>query len=130
MTALQMPSAPSGVQLSWRFSGPPVQNLSQLLESQARLQRDKGAFYLRYSDSKAADSLYLSLGFRDLLIEQNNHLYPVESKKTATPSKNANKNFSVLQKLDKPIGDSAIICLREQDTLLAEKTAVIPVSYL
>ncbi len=66
----------------------------------------------------------------DLIIEQDNSLYPIEFKKTATPRKSDIKNFSVLQKLNKNITEGAVICLRESDTLLSEDVSVIPVGYL
>ncbi len=51
----------------------------------------------------------------DLLIERDNTLYPIEFKKTASPSQTASRHFPVLEKLDKPIGHGAVICLRETD---------------
>lgn len=66
----------------------------------------------------------------DLLIEQNNQLYPVEIKKSISPGLSAIKNFSVLEKLDRAIGTGAVICLKEFDIPLSEKVNIIPVSYL
>jgi len=66
----------------------------------------------------------------DLIIEQNNVLYPVEFKKTANPSKTASKHFPVLAKLGKPIGNGAVICLRETSIPLSRTVDAIPVSYL
>ncbi len=66
----------------------------------------------------------------DLLIEQNNQLYPVEIKKSISPGLSAIKNFAVLEKLGKVIGTGAVICLREFDIPLSEKVNIIPVSYL
>lgn len=66
----------------------------------------------------------------DLIIEQNNQLYPIEIKKTSTPSISATKNFHVLKKLGKKIGHGAVICLRENDIPLSSEIHAIPVSYL
>ena len=66
----------------------------------------------------------------DLLIEQNNQLYPIEIKKTATPGLSAIKNFSVLKKLDKTIGSGAVLCLKETDIPIASDVYAIPVAYL
>lgn len=66
----------------------------------------------------------------DFLIEQNDILYPVEVKKTATPSMNAAKNFDALKTLKKTIGTAAIVCLREKDILLSQDIVAIPVGYL
>ena len=66
----------------------------------------------------------------DFLIEQNDVLYPVEVKKTATPSMNASKNFDALKTLKKTIGTAAIVCLREKDISLSQDMVAIPVGYL
>lgn len=66
----------------------------------------------------------------DLLIEQNNQLYPVEIKKTATPGLSAIKNFSVLKKLDKKIAPGAVLCLKSSDVPLSSEVWVIPIGYL
>lgn len=66
----------------------------------------------------------------DLLIEEGDTLYPVEFKKTATPSRTASKHFPVLQKLDKKIGHGAVICLVEKPVPLSAEVAAIPAGYL
>ncbi len=66
----------------------------------------------------------------DLIIEQDNRLYPVEFKKSATPSRDASKNFSVLDNLDRPMGPGAVLCLRETDVALSRSVAAIPLAYL
>ena len=66
----------------------------------------------------------------DLLIEQDGQLYPVEFKKSASPSLNATKNFSSLEKLGCSIGPGAVICLKIEDVPLSRKVTAIPVGYL
>ncbi len=66
----------------------------------------------------------------DLIIEQDNTLYPVEIRKTATPSKNAAANFSLLNKLNRSIGEGAVICMRSTPIPLAKGVQAIPVVYL
>lgn len=66
----------------------------------------------------------------DLLLEQDNMLYPVEFKKTASPNLSMAKNFKVLTSLDKQVGHGAIVCLRESDIPLSAEVDVIPVGYL
>lgn len=66
----------------------------------------------------------------DLLIEQDGYLYPVEFKKSASPSLYATKHFSALQKLGVPIGHGAVLCLRETDVPLSQEVTAIPVGYL
>ena len=66
----------------------------------------------------------------DLLIEQDNMLYPIEFKKTATPTLSSFKNFSTLKNLGRSIAPGAVVCLAETDTLLSKDVFVIPASYL
>jgi len=54
-----------------------------------------------------------------LVIEQADTLYPVEFKKTATPSRTASRHFSALKKLDKKVGHEAVICFVENDIPLS-----------
>ncbi len=66
----------------------------------------------------------------DLLIEQDGKLHPIEFKKSASPSLNAAKNFSALEKLGCAIGHGAVVCLKETDIPLSRKVTAIPVGYL
>jgi hypothetical protein len=66
----------------------------------------------------------------DLLIEQDNRLYPAEIKKSATPSRSATRGFGVLEKLGLEIGEGAVLCLRETDLPLSADLTAIPIWYL
>ena len=66
----------------------------------------------------------------DLIIEESGTLYPIEFKKTATPSKTASKNFTLLEKLGKNVGHGAVICFAENDVPLSRDVTAIPVWYL
>lgn len=66
----------------------------------------------------------------DLLLEQDNTLYPVEFKKTASPTLAAAQHFAVLAKLDKQVGHGAVICLRETDVPLSREVDAVPAGYL
>lgn len=66
----------------------------------------------------------------DLLIESADTLYPVEIKKTASPSRNAKRHFAVLEKLAKPIGPGAVICFVERDIPLSKAVTAIPLALL
>ena len=82
----------------------------------------KEAYFYFYRDKEQTEI--------DLLIEQDNTLYPIEFKKTATPGYNAIKSFPVLEKLAKNIGPGAVICLRKEDVPLSREVTVIPIGYL
>ncbi len=66
----------------------------------------------------------------DLLIESGDTLYPVEIKKTASPSQNARHQFAVLDKLGKTIGPGAVLCMVERDIPLSQSVTAVPVGYL
>ena len=66
----------------------------------------------------------------DLLIESGDTLYPVEIKKTASPSQHAGRQFSVLDKLGKRIGPGAVLCLVARDIPLSASVTAVPVGYL
>jgi uncharacterized protein len=66
----------------------------------------------------------------DLIIDQNNTLYPVEIKKTAKPVNNAPANFNFLSVLQQNIGYGMVVCLTENDIPLSKEVDAVPVGYL
>lgn len=66
----------------------------------------------------------------DLIIETGDTLYPVEFKKTASPSLTASKNFDQLEKLGKRVGPGAVVCFVEKAVPLSRDVTAIPVGYL
>ena len=63
----------------------------------------------------------------DLMILENNRLYPIEIKKSAEPGKDVLKNFRVLDSLPEEIGEGAVICMTPMVIPLDEKNKMIPV---
>lgn len=94
--------------------------LSEILKSYWHNGKTPHFYFYRDRDQKEVD----------LLIEQDGCLYPVEFKKTASPSINAANNFFSLEKLKRKVGYGAVICLKQQDIPLSETVAAIPVGYL
>ncbi len=66
----------------------------------------------------------------DLVIEDGNTLYPVEFKKSGSPTKEAIKNFGALGRLKREIGEGAVLSLCDRDFPLTETVNAIPASYL
>lgn len=66
----------------------------------------------------------------DLLIVRDGTIYPLEFKKTASPSKDAIKNFGVLEHLDKRIGDGGVICFAETLLPITKGISAIPIGLL
>ncbi len=74
-------------------------------------------YYYRDKDQKEVD----------LLIVQDGTIHPVEIKKTASPGKKDVRHFQVLDKLNLPVGDGAIICLATESLPLTESVCSVPV---
>lgn len=66
----------------------------------------------------------------DLILESGGTLYPVEIKKTASPSRTSKHPFHMLEKIGKPIGSGAVMCFVEKDVPLSSTVSAIPVGYL
>ena len=94
--------------------------LTEILKSYWHNGKSANFYYYRDVDQKEID----------LILEEGNTLYPVEFKKTATPSRTASRHFPLLAKLKREIGHGAVICLRETDVPLSRAVDAIPASYL
>lgn len=66
----------------------------------------------------------------DMLIESAEALFPVEIRKTASPSRHAQRQFRPLDKLQKQIGPGAVVCFVERDLPISREVTAIPVGYL
>lgn len=66
----------------------------------------------------------------DLLIVQDNTLYPLEFKKSANIDKKIARGFHVLDKLNKKIGGGGVVCLAPNLLPLTEQFHTIPVGLL
>jgi predicted AAA+ superfamily ATPase len=66
----------------------------------------------------------------DLLIEESGILYPIEIKKTASPSYSDCKSFSYLRDSQIPIGHGGVICFVQDLVPIHANVDAIPVGYL
>lgn len=94
--------------------------MNELLKSYWHSGKQPSFYFYRDKDKKEID----------LLIYQNGTIYPLEFKKTATPDKNAIKNFSILDKLNVPVGHGGIICFAKQYIPITKDVDAIPISFL
>jgi predicted AAA+ superfamily ATPase len=92
----------------------------EILKSYWHNGKDPLVYFYRDSDQREIDFVF----------ESNGTLFPVEVKKTATPSLTATKSFSALHTLKKTIGMGAVICMREKDVPLSREITTIPIGYL
>lgn len=94
--------------------------VSEILKSYWHRGQTANLYFYRDTDQKEID----------LLIERDGTLYPIEIKKSANPGNMATRSFSTLEKLGKPIGPGAVVCLRPTDIPLSRDAVAIPVGYL
>ena len=96
--------------------------ISEVIKSYYNAGHDtKNLYFYRDKDKKEID----------LLIEKDNVLYPVEIKKSARPTLDMTKSFSVLEKISgKQVGQGAIICQCEKKLSLTDSVTALPVEYV
>jgi hypothetical protein len=94
--------------------------VSEIVKSYWHNGREANLYFYRDTDQQEVD----------LLIESGDTLYPVEIKKTASPSQNARRQFGVLDKLGRTIGPGAVLCRVELDIPLSQIVTAVPVGYL
>jgi predicted AAA+ superfamily ATPase len=111
-TSLEAGSMSGAMLETWMFT--------EILKSYWHNGQEANLFFYRDTDQREVD----------LLIEAGDTLYPVEFKKTASPSQNAARQFSVLEKLGKTVGPGAVLCFVERDTPLSQQLMAIPARYL
>lgn len=94
--------------------------LIELLKSYWHRGKHAPFYYFRDKDKKEID----------LLIVTDGIIYPIEFKKTASPSKDDLRNFRTLESLRAPIGPGGVICLVEEAYPLSSAVEAIPVGLL
>lgn len=62
----------------------------------------------------------------DLIIHENNILYPIEIKKSSNPGKSAIKHFSVLQNTGLEVGEGSVICLSSDILPIDQQNWYVP----
>lgn len=66
----------------------------------------------------------------DLLIFNDNTVYPVEIKKSANPGKVAIKNFDVVKKFGCTVGNGTVLCMMENIMPIDENNYYVPIEYI
>lgn len=89
--------------------------VSEIIKSYWHNGKEAPLFYYRDSDMREVD----------LLIESGDTLYPVEIKRTATPTRHACRQFPVIETLGKRLGHGAVICLIESPLKLSTSVTAI-----
>ena len=63
----------------------------------------------------------------DIILERDGKLYPIEIKKSASPTKKNIKTFNVLEKSPLEIGTSAVLCMKEELSAFDAKNLIVPI---
>ena len=95
--------------------------VSEILKSYTNAGKEVDLYFLRDGNRKEID----------LLIHENNTLYPVEIKTKAEPDEKDIRNFNILDNLrGVNVGNGGIICLADSLLQLNEKNFIIPLSMI
>jgi hypothetical protein len=94
--------------------------ISELLKGYLHNGKQPPFYYYRDKDKREID----------LLIVQDGIIYPLEIKKTASPSAADVRAFGTLVKLGLPVGPGGVICLARQSLPISESAVSIPVRVL
>lgn len=96
--------------------------VSEIVKSYANHQRDPRKHLYYYRDNTGKEI--------DLLIIDEDNIYPVEIKKGSNPDKDAIKNFSVVKKFEMNSPNGCVICLSKEIHAIDDKNYIIPIEYI
>lgn len=94
--------------------------LGEILKSWWHRGRQTPFYFYRDKDQKEID----------LLIIQDNVLYPLEFKKSASPGRNSVRHFRKLEQLGQEVGPGGVVCLAESSLPLERDWITIPIRAL
>lgn len=96
--------------------------LMEIVKSYTNAGQEAPVYYFREAGGREID----------LLLYQNNTLYPIEIKKTASPNVKDIKNFQIIGEYfsDVQIGAGGVVCNYDKVLALNEQNSVIPLAYI
>lgn len=66
----------------------------------------------------------------DLLVIDNNVIYPIEIKKSSNPRKEAIKNFDIVKKFELEMGNGIVLCLTKDIIAIDDNNYYVPIEYI
>ena len=96
--------------------------ISEIIKSYSNNGIDPKRYLYFYRDSNQKEI--------DLLIINNNTVYPVEIKKSSNPGISAIKNFNVVDKFNMNNGNGIVLCLCRDINALDNNNYLVPIEYI
>ncbi len=96
--------------------------ISEIIKSYSNNGIDPKRYLYFYRDSNQKEI--------DLLIINNNTVYPVEIKKSSNPGISAIKNFNVIDKFNMSNGNGIVLCLCREINALDNNNYLVPIEYI
>lgn len=96
--------------------------VSEIIKSYHNNARDSRLHLYYYRDNNQKEI--------DLLIIDQNNIYPVEIKKSANPTKEAIKNFDIIEKFEMNSPNGIVLCLAKDIHAIDSKNYMIPIEYI
>lgn len=96
--------------------------ISEIIKSYSNNCRDPRLHLYYYRDNNKKEI--------DLIIVDQDNIYPVEIKKSANPGKEAIKNFNILNKFEMNSPNGIVLCLSKDIHLLGENNYIVPIEYI
>ena len=96
--------------------------ISEIIKSYTNNQRDPRKHLYYYRDNNGIEI--------DLLVVNENNIYPVEIKKSANPKTDSIKNFKIVNKFEMNSPNGIVLCLTEKIHPIDEKNYLVPIEYI
>ena len=96
--------------------------ITEIIKSYTNNRRDPRKYLYYYRDNNKCEI--------DLLILDNNKIYPVEIKKSSDPGKGAFKNFHVLDKINLEVGNGIVLCMSRDIFEIFDNYYYVPIEYI
>lgn len=91
--------------------------VSEIVKSYQNCAREPFIYYYRDKDTKEID----------IILEDSGKLYPIEVKKTTTPSNQLTRVFAVLDKATLERSTGAVLCMTDRLSAFDSRNLIIPI---
>ncbi len=106
------------------YSGPIFETyvISEIIKSFINDGKDPRNHLFYYRDNNQREI--------DLLIKNEEKIYPIEIKKSATPRKEAIKSFDIVKNFELKTGNGIVLCLIKEITAIDDNNYFVPIEYI